>query len=331
MRLRMFPRELTFVRVAGLMALPLVFVLALTPSAAAQGNGRGKAVGHFKGGPTPSPSSGGAAQQQPQSQAQSQSQSQNLAIDGTQPVSGTGVRNFGAWLDDASLLPAGAGSVSVSFGWFRSPVFREFNLPIVDGGVGLTRRVQFGFSVPYYHANQPGGPVARGVGDLYLNAKVQLRDPAAHESGVGFAVVPVLEVLTSDPGPDGSRLNWALPASIEIQRPRVRVFASTGYFSRGSLFASGAVELAVSDRLWATGAITGSFSTKPDALSRALGYSKSRADVNGGIAAMVAPTIAVYGGVGRTISRQDANSASLVVSGGVSFSFAAWESRENRK
>jgi hypothetical protein len=304
----------------------LVLLLAVPAAAAAQGNGRGNAKGRFKGGPVTSPSSGGAAQ----AQAQSQPQPQNVVIDGGTPVSGTGVRNFGAWLDDASLLPAGMGSMSLSFGWFRSPVFREFTLPTFDAGIGMTRRVQVGFSVPYYHASEPGGPVARGVGDLYFNAKIQLRDPATHASGVGFAVIPVLEMLSSDPGPDGSRLNWALPASMEIQRRRVRVFASTGYFSRGSLFAGGAVEFTLSDRLWATGGITGSYSTKADMLSRSLGLSKSRADVNGSVAYLVGPAMAVYGGVGRTISQQDANSASLVVSGGASFSFAAWTPRDSK-
>ena len=302
-------------------ALPLVLVLALASSAAAQGNGRGKANGRFKGGPAPAPSSGGATTQQ-QQQPQQLAGTQELA--GTQQFGGTGVRNFGAWLDDASLLAPGSGSVSVSFGWFRSPAFREFDVPVVDGGIGMTRRVQIGFSVPYYHFNEPGGPIARGLGDLYLNAKVQLRDPAAHEDGVGFAVMPVLEVLSSSPGPEGSRLNWAIPASIEVQGQAVRAFASAGYFSRGSLFGSGAVELALSDRVWATGVITRSYSTKQDELSQALGLSQSRTDVNGGVAYMVASNIVAFGGVGRTISQQDANSASLVVSAGVSFSFAAW-------
>ncbi|HEV3485927.1 MAG TPA: hypothetical protein VG106_11005, partial [Vicinamibacterales bacterium] len=290
----------------GLLAPPLLFVLAAASPVSAQGNGHGHAYGRFKGGASPSPSSGGAAQLQPQ-----------------QP-SGTGVRNFGAWLDDASLLPPGSGSLSVSFSYFRSPIFREFDVPVIDGGIGMMRRVQFGFSVPYYHANEPGGPVARGLGDLYLNAKVQLRDPAAHKSGVGFAVTPVLEVLSTAPGPDGSRYHWAIPVSIEVQRSAVRGFASAGYFSRGSLFASAALELAVSDRVWTTGAITRSHSTKPDDFSRSLGLAQSRTDVNGGVTVMMTPTVAAFGNVGRTISRRDANSASLVVSGGVSYSFSAW-------
>lgn len=304
MRLRVFTHRSALFGVAGLVVPPLLFVLAFASPAAAQGNGH--AYGRFKGGAAPSPSSGGAAQLQP-----------------GQPTD-TAIRNFGAWLDDASLLPPGSGSVSVSFSYFRSPVFREFDVPVVDGGIGMLPRVQFGFSVPYYHANEPGGPVARGLGDLYLNAKVQLRDPAAHKSGIGFAITPVLEVLSTDPGPEGSRYHWAVPVSMELQRRSVRAFASSGYFSRGSLFASGAIELALSERVWTTGSITRSHSTKPDDVSRSLGLSQSRTDVNGGVTVMMAPTIAAFANVGRTVSRQDANSASFVASGGVSYSFAAW-------
>ena len=307
MRLRVFDRS-AFVRVAGLMAPPLFFVLSLAAPAAAQGNGHGHAYGRYRGGASPSPSSGGASQLQTE-------------VPG---LTGTGVRNFGAWLDDASLLPPGSGSLSISFSWFRSPVFREFDAPVVDGGIGMMRRVQFGFSVPYYYANEPGGPIARGVGDLYLNAKVQLRDPAAHANGVGFAVTPVLEMLSSDPGPGGSRYHWAVPVSMEVQRRAVRMFGSVGYFSRGSVFASAALELALSDRAWTTGAVTRSHSTKPDEFSRALGLSQSRTDVNGSVTYLVVPAVGVFGSVGRTVSRQDANSASLLVSGGVSFNFAAW-------
>src|SRR5512134_1270309 len=75
--------------------------------------------------------------------------------------SGTGVRNFGAWLDDASLLPPGMGWTTVSFGYWRTPLAREIDLPTIDGGVGITKRVQLGFSVPFYHVGEPGGPLTR--------------------------------------------------------------------------------------------------------------------------------------------------------------------------
>ena len=146
---------------------------ALVSPAAAQGNGHGHghAYGQLKSS-TSAPSGGGAAQ--------------------IQPAIVAGVRNFGSWLDDASMMEPGAGSLTLSFGWYRSPLFHEFDAPVADGGIGLTRRVQFGFSVPYYHMNEPGGPVFRGLGDLYLTSKVQLREPSADHGGVGFAVVPVV-------------------------------------------------------------------------------------------------------------------------------------------
>ena len=50
-----------------------------------------------------------------------------------------------------------------------------------------------------------------------------------------------------------------------------------------------------------------------------------------GVAGLVMPSVVAFGSVGRTISRQDANSATLVASGGVSFSFAAWTPRDSRK
>lgn len=236
---------------------------------------------------------------------------------------GTGVRNFGVWLDDASMLAPGRGWTSVSFGYWRTPLFREVNVPMIDGGIGLAPRVQVGFSVPVYHVNEPGGPVSRGLGDLYLNAKIQLRDPAASPGGVGFAVVPVLEVLRFQPHPDEGRVQWALPATIEVQREGWRAFGSAGYFSRGALFAGAGVERALSDTLWVVGTITQSHSTRTDELSAALGLAQTRTDVTGGATVAVTPNVAVFGSVGRTISRQDLNSTTVFFTTGVSYSFQA--------
>jgi hypothetical protein len=290
--------------VTGAAAAALV-ALAVASPAVAQGNGN--AYGHYKNPKTSSvstssPSAAGSPQLQ---------------------IPGTGIRNFGSWLDDASVMPAGEGSVSLSFGYFRTPAYREFDVPAVDATIGVAPRVQFGFSVPFYHAGEPGGPVARGLGDLYLNAKVQLRDPSGRR--VGFSVTPVLEILSYAPRPDASRASWALPGSIELQGSRVRTFATVGYFSRGSLFASGAVEVAVSDRAWVTGSISRSHSIEADQLSVALGLAQTRTDVGGAFSMVVTPTMSVYAGVGRTISKQDPNSATFSLSTGVAFRFSAWE------
>lgn len=233
-------------------------------------------------------------------------------------VAGTGIRNFGSWLDDASMVAPGEGFMSLGFGIWQMPGYREFDFPTIDTAIGLHRRVQVGVSAPFYHANEPGGPTARGLGNMYLSSKILLRDPSTHP--LGFSVTPTLEVLSSAP-PDRSRFSWALPVNVEVQRPGWRVYGSTGYFSRGALFASGAVERALTERAWVTGTISHSYSIDPDPLSAALGLAQTRTDVSGGAAVSVTPRMAVFGSVGRTISRQDANSADLMLTGGVSFNF----------
>lgn len=278
-------------------------ILALSVKAspvAAQGNGH--AYGHAKRGGGPSAAA-----------------APELQLPG-----GTGVRNFGSWLDDASMMPEGMGALTLSFGYWRTPSFNEWDVPVADASFGVARRVQFGASMPYYHASELGGPVARGFGDLYLSAKVQLREPSANRRTLGFSVTPALEVLSTAPAPGKGRTSWALPLNAEFQRTRFRVFGSTGYFSRGSLFASGALEVALTQRAYLTGTIAQSHSIKRDDLSAALGYRQTRTDVTGALSTALNDTLTVFGAVGRTVSARDPNSATILVSGGVSLSFHAW-------
>ena len=112
-------------------ALATLCVGAFASPLAAQGNshGHGHAYGQSKSRPG-SPSSGGASQ--------------------VQPGVAAGVRNFGSWLDDASLMTPGAGSVTLSMGWYRSPHCHDLEAAIADGGIGLNRRFHLGFCVPYF-------------------------------------------------------------------------------------------------------------------------------------------------------------------------------------
>jgi hypothetical protein len=289
----------------GRTALIIACLGASVVPVTAQGNGHGHAYGQLKS-TAPTPSSGGAAQVQP-------------------AVSG-GVRNFGSWLDDASIMTPGSGSLTISMAWFRSPAYHEFDAPIGDGAIGLTSKVQFGFSVPYYHVNAPGGPVIRGIGDLYLTSKVQVREPNARHGGFGVAVVPIVTVLSGEADIERRRVSWAAPVALELQREGWRVFGTAGYFSQGSVFASGAVEVSPSERLTITGTLTQSHSTIDDPPGTTLVLNRTRTDIGGGASWMLRPGAACFGSIGRTISHQDANAASLVLSGGLSFSFDAWHS-----
>ena len=279
--------------------LVVVAVAAGVRPAAAQGNGRGNAFGHYK-------STVSAA-------------SNPSATVGESNIPGTGVRNFGSWLDDASVMETGTGFVSFGFGLFKTPVYREVDLPTIDSGVAIHRRVQIGMSVPYFRASIAGTPVSRGFGDMYLSAKIQLREPSAARAG--FGLIPMVEVLSVDPPDGSSRVTWALPASVEVQRRGWRFYGTGGYFSRGAMFASGAVEIELSDRTWLNGAISQSYSLRHDDLSAALGLRKTRTDASGGFTFALRPNVGIYTSVGRTISARDDNSATLLFTSGVTLGF----------
>lgn len=285
----------------------IVVVFALAASdALAQGNGN--AYGHSKNRP------GAAAQP-------SAAGSPELQTVGISTLS------FGSWLDDASVIPQGGGTMSVAFSYWRTPSYREVDVPVIDGGVGIAPRVQFNFNVPYYHAGDSDGTVVRGIGDMYVSTKIQLKDPSAGDLRIGFALTPLLEILTYAPRPDASRVSWAIPASVELRRDRWRTFGSAGYFSRGALFASGALEVALTTRTAVTGTVSRSHSIRRDELSAELGLGQSRTDVSGALSFALNPAVSAFGAVARTISKQDANSSTLAVTGGVAFVFEAWQSR----
>jgi hypothetical protein len=288
-----------------------VAVLGCPALAAAQGS---SAFGHsHNGSRLTAPSSTTSSS----SSSQSGSGSTGGSVEG--PAYGVDVRNFGTWLDDASVMGKGNGFVTLGFAYWRGPGFREFDLPMIDSGVALHQRVQVGMSFPYYYANEPGGPVARGFGNVYMTTKVQMRDPSSHP--VGLAVTPMLEVLDSAPLGGGRRVNWALPANVEFRRDGWRAFGSGGYFSRGALFGSGAIEAALSDRAWVMGSLSHSYSTRADELTAALALPRGQTDLTGGLTVAVSPKVAVYGTVGHTISNREINSGTLNLTGGVSFNF----------
>ena len=280
------------------LALALAGFLAVSSTAAAQGNGHGNAFGHYK-------TTAAAASPSPPRDAQGA------------PIIGSGVRNFGSWLDDASIQGPGHGYVSIGMNVFRTSAYREVDLPSIDSGFSVNNRLQIGMSVPFYYAHAPGAPVARGLGDMYLNAKYQLRAPSADRAG--FALIPMVEVLSAAPVSGGSRVQWAMPASFERQFANWRMMGSGGYFSRGALFGAGAVEFELSKRTWATGSWSQSYSTRRDDLSTALGLQRSRTDVSGGVTYALRSDVAIYGSLGRTLFMRDSNDSALSVSAGVSF------------
>jgi hypothetical protein len=229
-----------------------------------------------------------------------------------------GIRQFGSWLDDASVMAPGNAWTAISFGYFRSSGSRQTDFPSVDAGLALTDRVQVGFSVPYNRLHFPDGTGVNGVGDMYVNAKMTLADPGG-SSRLGVAITPVVEI-SSEPLPGASRFAWAAPLSFEVRGGSNRVFGTTGYFSRGAFFGSTAVERQLNDRVVLTGSLTHMRSLKEDAEADAMGLPRNRTDVTGVASYFVTESLAVFAGTGRTLA-DSANGTSFLLTGGLSFSF----------
>ena len=236
---------------------------------------------------------------------------------------GAGSLALPAWLDDAETLDPGGATIELSVGRWTSVDGGETDGPILAVAVGLTDRFQLNATIPYYSASYNDGYKANGLGDTYLSLKAQLLDPREHT--IGVSVQPVLEILSESSVSDAtlglSRVNFGFPLTIQVgnDETRSRAYASAGYFTRNALFVGGAVERDVSSAVTLVAMLTHSYATRIAASSDLAGLSRSRTDASGMIYVSVAPTVTVFGGLGRTVSQLDQNGASLIASVGVRF------------
>jgi hypothetical protein len=226
------------------------------------------------------------------------------------------------WLDDATLPPKGRGWATFGVGYWRSTFGHQWDAPSFDAGLGISRRVQIGITAPVSRAHYDDGSSLSGLGDTYVAVKVGLIDPSATGRSYGLAVAPVIEVLGSGSVEEGDkRVHWALPVAFERRFQRFRAYGATGYFSRGAVFGSAAVEVPASAKVTLTGALSYARSLKADALSDARQLSRDRWDLTASGTYMLTPAATLFGSVGRTISRLDENASSLGLGAGVSFGF----------
>ncbi|HYT75095.1 MAG TPA: hypothetical protein VEL79_10140, partial [Vicinamibacterales bacterium] len=210
-----------------------------------------------------------------------------------------------SWLDDADTLEPGRLNLGVSIGRWTSLDGGETEGPAADVSVGVLNGVQLGASLPYYRASYSDGFNISGLGDSYFVAKLRLIDPGEH--AIGVAVAPTLEVLSESAVSDTtlglSRVNFAFPISVEIDRDATRVYATGAYFTRGATSLGGAVEHTLHERVTLAGTVTYSHTTRTLTTTDLADLSPSRTDVSGGIYFKLSPSVTATGSLGRTISR----------------------------
>src|SRR5262245_4255896 len=95
-----------------------------------------------------------------------------LAAVAVAPTPGTSGATPLAWIDDASLLPPGMISASLSAMRWSGGGLSEVDFPIVDVAVGLAPRVQLSASVPRVVGSGDPEGVSGGVGTSFFGAKI---------------------------------------------------------------------------------------------------------------------------------------------------------------
>ncbi len=262
------------------------------------------------------PAAPAAKPQKPQKPQKPRSPGRGPHTGGHLPV---GIRTLGAWLDDPSILEPGASMIALSANYWQSPAGSETDLPVADVAVGVGPRLQLQGSVPFA-VQSPGGVSDRSLGDMYFGAKVGLLGKPGGNNAL--AATPLVEVLSAFNTTAGDRrIHWLLPISAQVGTDSVRVSGSAGYYSRGSVFGGGALEGDISPAVTLAASLSAIHSTQAASLVEALGFNRNQVDASGGCYVTVSPRVAVFGSVGRTLSRMDPDSTRLLLNAGVAVAF----------
>jgi hypothetical protein len=174
--------------------------------------------------------------------------------------------------------------------------------------------MNIGASMPIYHFDDGTGNAQSGVGETLLYGKVRLRDASKANGRLGVAIAPVVEIASEA----SQGLSFGVPVSLEVRGDSYRVCGSGGFFTRGALFGSGAIERTVSRRVTLTGTIGHSFSTASDPSGDPVD-GRHRTDLGIGASISVTPAAAVFGAIGHSFSSGTSMAGGTWLAGGLSF------------
>ena len=235
------------------------------------------------------------------------------------------LQTFGSWLDTAGVSAPGEAWVSISSAYWRSPSLREVDAPAMGVTAGVARRTQIGVSLPYYHVTDQSGFASQGFGASYVTTKFALSE----NPRLGVSTSPTVEILNWS-SPDIGRINFVLPISLQTSVGTTQIYGSTGYFTRGSVFGTGAVEWPATSKLTLAVTMAHSYSVVSDPVSDALGVARHRTDASGGVYYAATPGVVVFTSIGRTFAPIDQTSGRLAVSAGMTMNVSGIVTRAPR-
>jgi hypothetical protein len=244
---------------------------------------------------------------------------------GSQTPTGLRLQTFGSWLDTAGVSAPGEAWISISSAYWRSPSLREIDAPAMGVTAGVARRMQIGVSLPYYHVTDRSGFTSRGFGASYVTTKFGLSE----NPRIGVSTSPTMEVLSWS-SPEIGRINFVLPISLQTSVGGTQIYGSTGYFTRGSVFGSGAIEWSLTSKVTVAATMAHSYSVVSDPVSDALGVARHRTDASGGAYYAANPGVVFFTSIGRTFSPVDQTSGRLAVSAGMTMNVSGIVTRAPR-
>ena len=222
------------------------------------------------------------------------------------------LQTFGSWLDTAGVSAPGEAWVSISSAYWRSPSLREVDAPAMGVTAGVARRTQIGVSLPYYHVTDQSGFASQGFGASYVTTKFALSESPR----IGVSTSPTVEILNWS-SPEIGRVNFVLPISLQTSVGTTQIYGSTGYFTRGSVFGTGAVEWPATSKLTLAVTMAHSYSVVSDPVSDALGIARHRTDASGSAYYAANAGMVFFTSIGRTLSPIEQTTGRLAVSGGI--------------
>jgi len=232
-------------------------------------------------------------------------------------AAGVRLQTFGFWLDTAYVNAPGETWMWASTSYWRSQSLREIDAPAIGVSVGVAPRTQVAVSLPYYHLTDQFGFTSHGIGASYGTLKLAL----VEDHRVTASVSPTLEILSWN-SPQVGRVNAVLPVSFQTYAGNARFYGSTGYFTRGSAFGSGAAEWSPDRFVTFTATLAHSYSVVSDPIGDALRISRHRTDASGGMYVSLRPAVVLFGSVGRTLSPVTDTSGRVNVTGGLTINLA---------
>jgi len=229
----------------------------------------------------------------------------------------------GALLDDYDVVEPRSFTFSVGAGYVKVPFGYDVWMPATAINIGLTSRVDIGlYSSVAKVAFEDFKTTAKG--DSYLNAKIVLVKEGARRPGIAFQ--PVLEVLGRPSLANNAlapkKVNAAFGGIIgKSLWDNIRVYNHTGYFTRGIVFTSAAMEFTRFSRftpsIWGT---WGRLTRNRDYMAENLA-NVSRLDAGGTIGFPIGKGWSAYVGAGRSWGRRDFNSTEIMIGGAVSYTW----------